>query len=42
LSLRPSTALHPPAHIPNMHRRMRLVDEPKSGAFWRNYFSPPA
>jgi hypothetical protein len=27
---------------PDMHRRMRLVDETKSGAIWWNYFFPPA
>jgi hypothetical protein len=27
-----STALHPPAHIPDMHRWMSLVDKPKSSA----------
>jgi hypothetical protein len=25
---------------PDMHRRMRLVDEHKSGAIWRIYFLP--
>jgi hypothetical protein len=25
---------------PYMHQRIRLVDEPKSGAIWWNYFFP--
>jgi hypothetical protein len=35
LSFGLSTAFHPPAHIPDMHRCMRLVDQPKSSAILR-------
>ena len=38
LVLAPVYGVPSAAQIPNMHRRMRLVDERKSGAIWCNYF----
>jgi hypothetical protein len=34
----PVYGVAPTGTYPDMHRRIRFVDEPKSGAIWWNYF----